>query len=141
MIITFYSKDLTWATEAAMASNPGVLEYAKKAKPGGIWDLKSKHRTGSLLSGKYASPRDAGNFLAGMFSASKGHLSGIIDYGYGVFNASGNNTVKSAGIVFLNLVAHPSIKTAIYEHYKNEGEDELSKKVQLLGEEYYRQNY
>ena len=141
MKISFFSKDLTRAVEAVMASGPGIIEYALKAHPGGIWDLKSKHRTGSLLYGKYASPRDAGNFLAGMFSASKGPLSGLIDYGYGVFNASGNNAIKSAGIVLSNMVTPPLMKTALYEHYKNEGEDELSKKVQLLGEEYYKDNY
>ena len=141
MRIMFNDQSLTRDIERVMASNPGIYGYAKNARAKGIWDLKSNHQTGSLLFGKYASPRDAGNFLAGMFSASKGIVSGIIDYGYGVYNASGNSIPKSAGMVLFSIASPLPGFFIMYNYFKNEGEDELSKKVQLLGEEYYKQNY
>jgi len=42
-----------------------LTEYAGKAGSNGNWDLKSNTSNGSKLFGKYASPRDAGNFAAG----------------------------------------------------------------------------
>ena len=87
-IIDFGSNELTYRVQEIVDSNPSIYEYALKAKSGGDWDIKSKIKNGSLLYGKYASPRDAGNFAAGMFSQSTGWMSPIIDFGYGLYNYS-----------------------------------------------------
>jgi len=58
--IDFGSNELTSKVESIVGHSPSIIEYARKAGTGGDWDLKSNTRNGSLLYGKYASPRDAG---------------------------------------------------------------------------------
>lgn len=141
IMISYYSNELTSAITNVIDLKPGLFKYINTAERSGDWDIKANYSNGSLLFGKYASPRDAGNFLAGMFSASQGGLSGVIDYGYGVYNISGNNKLKSFGIIFYNMIMHPQYRSAMFDYIKSNGEDELSKKAQELGKEYYRQNY
>ncbi|MFK5284056.1 hypothetical protein ACI3PL_31205, partial [Lacticaseibacillus paracasei] len=63
----------TWAESKVseiLSSHPDPVTYAAMARGGGDWDLK-KHTPngnssfGSMLFGKYASARDAGNMAAG----------------------------------------------------------------------------
>ena len=68
--IDFGSTDLTNKVQGILDVNPSLKEYASKAGKNGDWDLKSNTSNGSLLNGKYASPRDAGNFAAGAVAIS-----------------------------------------------------------------------
>jgi len=90
--IDFESNELTEKVSEILNANPSIDEYKTNAGQNGDWDIKSNTQNGSLLYGKYASPRDAGNFAAGAFAQSKGMLSQGIQYGYGAYNMAGNST-------------------------------------------------
>lgn len=138
-----------WATEkvySILKSNPTAGEYALKARGGKEWDIKSKtpngsYYYGSLLFGKYASARDAGNFAAGAVAQISSVPNGIIDYGFGTYNQSGNNVGKSllkiATDVLLIPVAPqygiPSVINTIVN-----GEDKLSKAGIEAGKAYIK---
>lgn len=136
MVIDFGSDELTKVANSIMNQSPSILEYQNNAAKGGAWDIKAHYRHGSLLYGKYASPRDAGNFVAGMFAASKGSLmDGVIQMGYGAYNLSGNNKIKTALIIFGVLgtsAGNPSEGLKLYEHVMN-GEDNLTQRCINLG--------
>lgn len=66
------------------------MEYQSKGGTNGDWDFKSKFSDGSLLYGKYASPRDAGNFLAGAIAQQSG-IEPIVQFGFGAYNLTGNS--------------------------------------------------
>lgn len=58
-----------------ISKNPSLLMYALNAKTGGMWDLKAHYAAGSILYGNvYASPRDAGNFVAGCIAGVNGTI-------------------------------------------------------------------
>lgn len=96
-----------WASEEIdqiLNENPLLGEYAYNARYGQKWDLKSQtggkgSYFGSKLFGKYASARDAGNFLAGAMAELSILPNGMIDYGYGVYNLSDNKIMKSIEMV------------------------------------------
>src|SRR5690606_5297263 len=79
--IDFGSTELTDKVQGIIDANPSLVEYAGKAGTNGDWDLKSNTSNGSLLYGKYASPRDAGNFAAGAVAQMSG-LEPIAQFGY-----------------------------------------------------------
>ena len=107
-------------------------------------DYKHTHSNGGYLFTKLASSRETGNFGAGMFSASKGLLSGLIDYGYGAYNFSGNNKNITISVIALNSIAYmrnPLIGLSFYKLIKNFGEDSVSKDIQNLGHDYYKKHF
>ncbi len=93
-----------WASDRAndiiSYHNPTWMEYGIKARGGGEWDIKTKAPGltqgakafyGSLLFGKYASARDAGNFIAGAVQEESVMPNGFFEYGYGTYNLSNNS--------------------------------------------------
>ena len=140
--IDFGSTDLTGKVEAITSTQPSVLEYFQKAGGGGDWDIKSHTTNGSLLYGKYASPRDAGNFAAGIVAERSG-IEPIVQFGFGAYNLTGNNkpltAVVTAGVVYLTIVnKHVGLTTAyLIGKY---GEDKLSQRSIDLGKNYAKQN-
>ena len=141
MVIDYGSNELTTLANSIMNEEPSIYGYQKNAKDGGIWDIKKHIKKGSMLYGKYASPRDAGNFVAGMFAASKGRLlETIIQMGYGAYNIAGNDKLKAALMIFGFIgtcAGSPSDGLRIYENIMN-GEDILSQRSIDLGKNYYR---
>ena len=106
----FIDLDSNWATEKVsevIRANPSNTEYISKAQGGGDWDMKRRSPNGniaygSLLFGKYASARDAGNFTAGAFTQMQVLVpNAFYDYGFGLYNQSGNNFKKSAVMGFI----------------------------------------
>ena len=135
--IKFNSAELTDKVTEIVRSNPSIIQYALKARAHGDWDLKTKVKNGSLLFGKYASPRDAGNFAAGMISQSKGdNISFIIDFGYGAYNICKNKMIPTA-ILCLKVLQSEYPQQAMW-YIAKYGEDAVSKKAQSLGKEYYK---
>ncbi|MFC3197608.1 hypothetical protein ACFOET_08290 [Parapedobacter deserti] len=103
-----------WATEqvgSILDSDPSAGEYAKKAQGGGIWDVKAHSPGGigygSMLFGKYASARDAGNFAAGAVAANSYFPELAIDYGFGLYNMSGNNVNRAIGLAGRDVMNTP----------------------------------
>ena len=140
--VDFGSTALTDAVQAIIDANPSVIEYMQNAQGGGDWDLKTQpeyKNKGSLLFGKYASPRDAGNFAAGYFSASNGWASPIIDFGYGFYNISGNNTTRTLinALFFVSTPVSLPMKNIAFQYIRFFGEDSISRISQNAGKEYY----
>lgn len=139
MFIDFGSIELTCYADMIMNQKPSLLRYFLHAGSNGDWDIKSKVKHGSKLYGKYASPRDAGNFVAGMVAASNGPLlESLTQLGYGAYNLSGNNKFKTALTIFsiacIN-VKSPSEGFRMYEYVSN-GESKLSQLCIDLGKKY-----
>ena len=136
MVINFESKELTRVANSIMRESPSLLKYQKKAATGGDWDIKAHYSQGSLLYGKYASPRDAGNFVAGMVAASNGlFLESMSQLGYGAYNLAGNNKLQTAFIILgiSTLCAeNPSEGLRLFDHVMN-GEDILTQRCINLG--------
>ena len=133
--IDFSSTELGDAINSALSENPSLLQYAVNAKSGGRWDLKVNYQNGSLVNGKYASPRDAGNMLAGAVKYRSGKLAPFVQYGYGAYNLSGNNFVTFAALIIGNIgvmtrsvPAGISAAVLIYN-----GEDKLSQRSIDIG--------
>ena len=141
MVIDFGSSELTRVANSIMGESPSLLKYQKKAATGGDWDIKAHYSHGSLLYGKYASPRDAGNFVAGMVAASKGALlESISQLGYGAYNLSGNNKFKTGSIILGisgTSAGNPSEGLRLFDHVMN-GEDILTQRCINLGVAYQR---
>ncbi|WP_156810144.1 RHS repeat-associated core domain-containing protein [Nitritalea halalkaliphila] len=109
--IDFGSTELTDKVQGIIDANPSLVEYAGKAGTNGDWDLKSNTSNGSLLYGKYASPRDAGNFAAGAVAQMSG-LEPIAQFGYGAYNMTGNSkplTGLVTGVVGLTTLINPPL--------------------------------
>jgi RHS repeat-associated protein len=141
----------TWATDKVspiLNENPSAVRYAWKARGGEEWDIKTKTPNGnvyfgSLLFGKYASARDAGNFTAGAVAQKSSIPNRILDYGFGTYNQSGNKVGKS----FLQIVGdvlfcvmpdtHGQAVYEINNTIKN-GEDQLSKAGIEAGKKYIK---
>ena len=136
MVIDYGSIELTLIADLIMDQNPSLLQYGRNAGTGGDWDIKAHVSHGSKLYGKYASPRDAGNFVAGMVAASHSKTGEFVaQLGYGAYNLAGNNKLKAAGIVvstFLQFAAN-SIEGAIHLNHVMHGESFLSQRCIDLG--------
>lgn len=121
-----------------MDSKPSLLEYAKKAGANGDWDIKSRVSNGSLLYGKYASPRDAGNFAAGAVAQMSG-IEPIAQFGYGAYNLSGNSKpiagIISAGVGVL-VLTNPAVGLGAATLISKFGEDKLSQRSIDIGKDY-----
>ena len=136
--IDFGSTELSEIVSEIINSDPSILLYIKQAQGGGVWDIKTRIDNGSILFGNtYASPRDAGNFTAGMFAESQGSLSELIMYGYGAYNLCGNSKLKTGAFVLQNCISPTIISHAMYEHARYYGEHPLSRLTQELGRKYY----
>ena len=133
-----------WATDqvsSILNENPSWALYASNARSYHPWDIKRKSPDGpknvyfgSMLFGKYASARDAGNFTAGAVAQKSIVPNAVLDYGFGVYNQSGNNIGKSALMVLKDFsgLASTNIGAAslsIQNMLKivKSGEDKLSK--------------
>lgn len=113
-----------------ISKNPSLLMYALNATTGGMYDLKAHYAAGSILYGNvYASPRDAGNFLAGAIKAESGLLAPIVQFGYGAYNLSGNQ-LKNVPNLILKLFG-------AYLKSRSEGNKELQRIMN--GESYLSQ--
>jgi hypothetical protein len=136
-----------WATEkvySILKTNPTAGRYALKARGGHDWDIKTKTPNGniyfgSLLFGKYASARDAGNFTAGAVAQISTVPNGILDYGFGTYNQSGNKVGLSLLKItsdILITIAVPPIGTSSIMNTIINGEDKLSKAGIEAGKEF-----
>ena len=133
----------TWAGDQVskiLGANPDPASYALMAKSGGDWDVKAHSPNGSsaygsLLYGKYASARDAGNMAAGAVAQLSILPNAVFDYGYGAYNQSGNSVVGTVGIIARDLIGltngtgdtKNNPKNSIRNTIQN-GEDKLSKR-------------
>jgi len=138
--IDFGSTELTDKVQSIIDANPTLVEYQSKAGQYGDWDLKRHTQNGSKLFGKYASPRDAGNFAAGAV-AQMSSFTGLAQFGYGVYNLSGNSNPKSiliiGGVSALTLVCPVLGSGAAYLIGKY-GEDKLSQRSIDIGKQYIK---
>ena len=138
--IGFESDELSQVVDGIISDNPSIIKYAFKARSEGEWDIKTQITEGSILYGKYASPRDAGNIAAGMFSASKGKiLSTIIDYGYGAYNLNGNSIPKT--VAYIIATNSSPIAPLFFFYTSIHGEDPISKQRQDAGHQFYKKYY
>jgi RHS repeat-associated protein len=138
--IDFGSSNLTDRVQEILNSDPSLFDYFKKAGGGGDWDIKEHVSNGSKLFGKYASPRDAGNFAAGAV-AQKSGLAPLAQFGYGAYNLLGNNkplTLAITGAVgWVTLVNRPLGLGSAYLIGKY-GEDKLSQRSIDIGKDFIR---
>ncbi|WP_216857862.1 RHS repeat-associated core domain-containing protein [Pedobacter steynii] len=89
----------SWAqnrVKEVLEDSPSAYQYSKLAGGGQTWDIKAhaplkNSSYGSLLWGKFASAKDAGNIAAGIVAESSNFPTIGIDYGFGVYNQAGNN--------------------------------------------------
>ncbi|MBT0813068.1 hypothetical protein KIH41_17400 [Litoribacter ruber] len=134
-----------WATEQVLGvlnQNPNMGEYALKARGGKEWDLKAYSPNGnsyfgSKLFDKYASARDAGNFTAGAIAQKSKIPNFIFDYGFGVYNQSGNNELKSGLMIASDLMTFPmGLGVMIYR--AKFGEDKFTQMGIEAGKKYFR---
>lgn len=141
MVIDYGSIELTIMAEMIMNQEPSLLQYERNAGSGGDWDIKAHISHDSKLYGKYASPRDAGNFVAGMVAASHGSvMESVTQFGYGAYNLSGNNKLKTAALVVFTgfeLGVNPLGGALLVNRVMN-GEDKLSQRCIDLGKSYQR---
>jgi RHS repeat-associated protein len=140
--IDYGSTELTDKVQGILDADPSLKEYAGKAGTNGDWDLKSNTSNGSKLFGKYASPRDAGNFAAGAV-AQKSSFTGIAQFGYGAYNLSGNSKVKTVlitGAVGALTLANPALGLGAGYLIGKFGEDKLSQRSIDIGKQYIKDN-
>lgn len=133
--IDFNSTFATDEVRAIVKANPSAYEYSKKAGTGGDWDVKSHTPNGnpyfgSLLWDKYASARDAGNIAAGIVAERSNFPTLLIDYGFGLYNQSGNNkkveAAKGLGDYVLGTIS-PPIGVTNFLRRALTGEDKLTR--------------
>lgn len=94
-----------------------------------------------MLWDKYASARDAGNIAAGIVAKSSNIPTIIIDYGFGLYNESGNNKLLSGirgirDLINLSTVPQatiPKILTTVFT-----GEDKLTRAGINVGKNIYK---
>lgn len=138
--IDFGSTELTDKVQGIIDANPSLVEYAGKAGTNGDWDLKSNTSNGSLLYGKYASPRDAGNFAAGAVAQMSG-LEPIAQFGYGAYNMTGNSkplTGLVTGVVGLTTLINPPLGLGAAYLIGKYGEDKLTQRSIDLGKQFIK---
>ena len=80
-----------------------------------------------MLYNTYASARDAGNFAAGAVAQSSIVPNIVLDYGFGLYNESGNNKVVAGLIGYLHTIMGPLSGTAARYSTAKNGEDKLSR--------------
>jgi RHS repeat-associated protein len=138
--IDFGSTELTDKVQGILDADPSLIEYAGKAGTNGDWDLKSNTSNGSLLYGKYASPRDAGNFAAGAVAQMSG-IEPIAQFGFGAYNMTGNSkpltglvTGAVGALTLINPAAGLGAATLIGKY----GEDKLSQRSIDIGKQYIK---
>ncbi|THD66634.1 hypothetical protein E7Z59_12655 [Robertkochia marina] len=140
--IDYESTELTEKVESITSKDPSAFEYVQKAGTRGEWDLKSKIKNGSLLYGKYASPRDAGNFAAGVVAENSG-MEPVVQFGYGAYNLTGNSKVKTGlltvGVGFFTI-ANPILGTGTALLISKYGEDKLTQRSIDIGKSHARNN-
>jgi RHS repeat-associated protein len=129
MYIDFGSTELGDMVNEVINLHPSVLTYYRNAGENGDWDFKAHTNKGSLLFGNvYASPQDAGNFLAGAIKRQSGIFAPIIQLGYGAYNISKNNK-PILGLIALGtlclFVQNPSLGITASIYLMN-GEETLS---------------
>ncbi len=138
--IDFGSTELTDKVQGILDADPSLKEYAGKAGTNGVWDLKSNTTNGSLLYGKYASPRDAGNFAAGAVAQMSG-IAPIAQFGFGAYNMTGNSRpltgLVTGAVGGLTLINPAAGLGAAYLIGKN-GEDKLSQRSIDIGKQYIK---
>jgi RHS repeat-associated protein len=138
--IDFGSNELTNKVQEILDAKPSLIEYAGKAGTNGDWDLKSNTTNGSLLFGKYASPRDAGNFAAGAIGQMSG-IEPVAQFGYGAYNMSGNNKTLTGlvtGVVGLTTLINPPLGLGAAYLIGNYGEDKLTQRSIDLGKQFIK---
>jgi len=138
MTIDFNSTELTSKVNEILGSKPSLVEYAKKAGSNGDWDIKTKASNGSLLGNKYASPRDAGNFVAGAVAQMSG-IEPIAQFGYGAYNLTGNSKPLTLGLtlgVGVLTLANPALGLTAAGLISKFGEDKLSQFSIDLGKQF-----
>jgi RHS repeat-associated protein len=138
--IDFGSSNLTDRVQEILNSDPSLFDYFKKAGGGGDWDIKAHVSNGSKLYGKYASPRDAGNFTAGAV-AQKSGLAPLAQFGYGAYNLSGNNKYimgAMTGVVGWITLANRPIGLASAYFIGKYGKDKLSQRSIDIGKDFIR---
>lgn len=138
--IDFGSSNLTDRVQEILNSDPSLIDYFNKAGGGGDWDIKAHVSNGSKLYGKYASPRDAGNFAAGAVAQNSG-LAPLAQFGYGAYNLSGNNKYVMGAITgavgWMTLANRPLGVASAYLIGKY-GEDKLSQRSIDIGKDFIK---
>ncbi|WP_342087777.1 RHS repeat domain-containing protein [Dyadobacter sp. OTU695] len=138
--IDFGSKTLTERVQAIINSDPSIGEYFNRAGTNGDWDLKTHVSNGSLLYGRYASPRDAGNFAAGAV-AELSFIEPIIQFGYGAYNLTNNNKpltgLLSASVGALTLWS-PGVGIGVGYLIGKYGESKLTQRSIDIGKNFIR---
>jgi RHS repeat-associated protein len=138
--IDFNSTELTDKVQGILNADPSLREYASKAGTNGDWDLKSNTENGSKLYGKYASPRDAGNFAAGAVAQMSG-IAPIAQFGFGAYNMTGNNKILTGavtGVVGGLTILNPAIGLGAAHIISRYGEDKLSQRSIDMGKQYIK---
>jgi len=138
--IDFGSTELTDKVQGILDADPSLREYASKAGTNGDWDLKSNTENGSQLYGKYASPRDAGNFAAGAVAQMSG-IAPIAQFGFGAYNMTGNNKLLTGavtGVVGGLTLINPAIGIGAAHLIGRYGEDKLSQRSIDIGKQYIK---
>ena len=124
-----------------ISKNPSLLTYARNAQENGIWDLKAHSAAGSILYGNvYASPQDAGNFLAGAIKAESGLLAPIVQFGYGAYNLS-NNSVPVTALITIGtarVITSSPLLGALLVQIIMRGEEKLTQKCIDAGYQHYK---
>jgi RHS repeat-associated protein len=127
-------------------ADPSAYEYSKKAGTKGPWDIKAHTPNGnpyfgSMLWGKYASARDAGNFAAGLVAVRSDIPTIVIDYGFGLYNQSGNNkkvaAAKGVGDYLLSTIS-PVAGVMNFLRRAFTGEDKLTRDGIEAGKKVYK---
>ncbi|MCF2495380.1 hypothetical protein [Dyadobacter chenhuakuii] len=140
--IDFGSRELTDIVQEIVNSEPSVIDYFDKAGSNREWDIKAHISAGSLLYGKYASPRDAGNFAAGAIAQSSG-VEPLVQYGFGAYNLTGNSKpwafALTVGVGLLTRV-NPALGLGAAYLIGKYGEDKLSQRSIDLGKEFIRRS-
>ncbi len=136
MKIDFGSSELTDKVDAIIEAKPSLKEYASKAGTNGAWDLKTKVENGSLLYGKYASPRDAGNYAAGAVAVQSG-IEPVVQFGFAAYNMTGNSKLLT-GIVTGAVGLNPSGGGVVGLLISKFGEDELSQRSIDIGKQHFK---
>ncbi len=138
--IDFGSTELTDKVKEIIKADPSLIEYALKARTNGNWDLKNNTSTGSNLFGKYASPRDAGNFAAGAVAQMSGYEP-IAQFGYGAYNMTGNS-IPLIGLVTVAvgrlIFANPGLGLGVAYLIGKYGEDKLSQRSIDIGKQFIK---
>jgi len=144
--IDFESDWATGKVSEILKTNPSAPKFALKAQGGGgDWDIKSKSTEGvyfgSKLFGKYASARDAGNFVAGAVAQNSIFPNLLLDYGYGVYNMADNKVGTSLSIITNDvglLFSMPKLGATLMNVRANYGENPLSKMGIEAGKTYIK---